>query len=300
MRRLVTAISILFTSCEVIVDVDIPLKQPSITVNSTINPDSTFFIQLTPSQHVLSNDQFLPINGATVNVYDEAGLIETLLQNNAGFYEGTLHPVPGNSYRIEVSHEDFVTVTSTDEVPLNSLSISSISYKNVIVEEFNNEEYTFTVEIEEPKGPNYYEIGLYGPALVYGFDEETGVQVVVDTILQAYYSFSDDPILNRNFSYDGHFMHFSNEIVDGTFSLTFNSYIYSFFNQNVSEVEVIVAIREISPALFRHRQSSNLQWSTNGDPFAEPAPVFSNIENGFGIFGGYHQKTAELVMQRTQ
>jgi len=300
MRRFIAAISILFTSCEVIVDVDIPLKQPSITVNSTINPDSTFLVQLTPSQHVLSNDQFLPINGATVTVYDESGLIETLVQNNAGFYQGALQPVPGNSYRIGVSHEDFVTVTSTDEVPFNSLLISSISYKKNSSDEFNSEEYSFTVVVEEPKGPNFYEIGLYGPVLIYEFDEDTGAQIVVDTVLQSYYSYSDDPILNRNYSYDGQFLHFSNELVDGTFSLTFNSYIYHGFNPDVSEVEIIVAIREISPALFRHRQSSNLQWSTSGDPFAEPAPVFTNIENGFGIFGGYHQKTDTIVVQRME
>jgi hypothetical protein len=35
--------------------------------------------------------------------------------------------------------------------------------------------------------------------------------------------------------------------------------------------------------------------STDGNPFAEPAPVFSNVKNGLGCFAGYNK--SEVVFQ---
>ena len=38
---------------------------------------------------------------------------------------------------------------------------------------------------------------------------------------------------------------------------------------------------------FKYKLSLEKYQETAGDPFAQPVQVYSNVENGFGIFGGY-------------
>ncbi len=45
-----------------------------------------------------------------------------------------------------------------------------------------------------------------------------------------------------------------------------------------------VELWHVTEAYFRYRKSFKVADQSNGDPFAEPANVYSNVEKGFGIF----------------
>jgi hypothetical protein len=60
------------------------------------------------------------------------------------------------------------------------------------------------------------------------------------------------------------------------------------FRQNQSDSTIIVvSLMSLSEDYFKYKLSLEKYQETAGDPFAQPVQVYSNVENGFGIFGGY-------------
>ncbi len=47
---------------------------------------------------------------------------------------------------------------------------------------------------------------------------------------------------------------------------------------------------------YLYRRSIDDYENAQGDPFAEPVQVYSNIENGYGIFAGFSKSTYEISM----
>jgi hypothetical protein len=46
----------------------------------------------------------------------------------------------------------------------------------------------------------------------------------------------------------------------------------------------VVELYHVSEAYFKFEKSRIVASYTNGDPFAEPVNVYSNVKNGYGIF----------------
>jgi hypothetical protein len=59
-------------------------------------------------------------------------------------------------------------------------------------------------------------------------------------------------------------------------------------------IEVIVS--SITPDAYKFYQSLNRYNDTDGNPFAEPAPLFSNLRSGYGIFGGATDVTYRIPL----
>ncbi len=300
MNRAIIIIAISLMGCEVVVDVDIPIKPASITVNSVINPDSTVTAFLSASQHVLSDEQFMPLEGATVDLFEDGEYVETLapVKNRADFtfYKGQSFPKPGYSYRLEVSKNNFKTVRAETVLPHCNGAITEISYREA-VGEYSHGEYIFTVTLDDPPGPNYYQVGLYAPFFILEYDQEAEEMVITDTVYSQQYLQSDDPIFS-DAGYFGQELTFSDALFEGkSAKVSCRTYLPYYYDFPVSEMEVIVTLREVSEPLFNYQITADLQNSLEGDPFAEPVPVSNNVENGYGVFGGYSQKSYTVVVK---
>lgn len=303
MNRALIVIAIFFMGCEVVVDVDMPIKPASITVNSVINPDSLVEVYLFTSQHVLSEGQFPPLEGATVNLFEDEEHVETLteVKNRADFtfYKGQTTPKPGHAYRLEVSKNQFNTVQAETVLPYCTATLSELAYRESKRDEFSHGEYTFTVTINDQPGSNYYQVGLYVPYFIFQHNQETGENVITDTIYSQHYLQSEDPI----FSDVGYFeqgLTFSDALFEGkSVKISFNTFLPYYYDIQVTEIEVIVTLKEISEPLFNYQTTAALQNNLEGDPFAEPVPVFNNVENGYGVFGGYSQKSYPMTVEFT-
>ncbi|SDJ76538.1 protein of unknown function [Catalinimonas alkaloidigena] len=47
---------------------------------------------------------------------------------------------------------------------------------------------------------------------------------------------------------------------------------------------------------YRYHSALQQQWESDGNPFAEPAPLFSNLEGALGAFGAFHATTLEIEL----
>ncbi|HEX8429144.1 DUF4249 domain-containing protein [Hymenobacter sp.] len=59
-------------------------------------------------------------------------------------------------------------------------------------------------------------------------------------------------------------------------------------------IEIIVS--SITPEAYRFYQSLQRYYDTDGNPFAEPAPLFSNVRPGYGLFGGSTDVTYRIAL----
>jgi len=55
-----------------------------------------------------------------------------------------------------------------------------------------------------------------------------------------------------------------------------------------------VLLQHVPESYFRYRKSLSVAQDANGNPFAEPANVYTNVTNGYGIFTIYTQDRVEV------
>jgi hypothetical protein len=71
------------------------------------------------------------------------------------------------------------------------------------------------------------------------------------------------------------------------------SYIEGIF---FDDPKYIINLRHVSEEYYKYYSSVNLQLITQGDPFAQPTVIFSNIDGGFGIFAAFNESIAEVEL----
>ena len=67
-----------------------------------------------------------------------------------------------------------------------------------------------------------------------------------------------------------------------------------FITPEAAYIEIVVS--SITADTYRFYQSRNRYNDTDGNPFAEPAPLFSNVRPGYGIFGGATDVTYRIPL----
>jgi hypothetical protein len=85
--------------------------------------------------------------------------------------------------------------------------------------------------------------------------------------------------------------YFTDDVFDGgtkSINIHFQDNYFSGDGKYFIEVEVL------SFDFFRYAATSLLREQTSGDPFATPVIVYSNINDGFGIFAGVELKQVKV------
>lgn len=286
-----------FFGCEVVVDVDIPIKSPSVTLNGFLNPDSVPSVRLTASQHILSEGEFQLIENAAVDLYEDDILVERLTEQAPGRYKGQTYPRRSPVYTIKVAKDGYKTVTASTSLPSTRVMINDLTYVKNEQSDFGAPSYSFTIKFTEPQGANYYELLMLRKMAVVEFDPNTGQHNVVDSVYQQHYLESDDPVLSEaGGSFGG--LAFSDVLINGKeVTLTFNTFMYAYGPEDVDNgVKIRVVLRQLSESLYEYKVTSALQNQLDGNPFAEPVPVYNNVEDGYGIFGGCSEEYIEMTI----
>ncbi len=273
MRRLTVLILLSLTSCETMVDVDIPLEKQDVTVNSFFNPDSLWSVQLSLNRHVLDSRPFAEINDAEVIVYEGDDAVDTLANVGSGvFRSDSKKPGKEGTYSIHVRVPGHDELFGTSSIPLPA-SMTAI-------EVYESGNTMIRVKIQDQGGvKNYYQI--YAEIESDFYDNNTR-QVITDS--QRTWLTSEHPaIQNDDGSPTGSIL-FTDVFFDGSeVELTLQTSGGGFSYHG----SVHVVVRSLSEDGYNYLTTSDLNQENSGDPFAQPINVYNNIENGFGIFAGY-------------
>jgi hypothetical protein len=288
------------TACTTVVDFDIPLNKPWIVVNSLFSADSVWRVQLTYSKNILdtSPGSIIPVGNAVVTILDlNNQVIETMTPSSDKFnpvlYKGKTKPLPGQAYTVQVAIKNEPVLQAANKVPthvpMHSVAVDSSRFISdgepiEIKISFNdpgNERNFYTVKIIEDA---FYLTGKMVNNVIkwdtIWYTQEVYFEVVNQSLT------SDETGLEKLIN-DSHF-----NGKEYTFHLKMHSrhlYGSTFVPRNTR-----LTLLSVTEEYYKYFSSKVLQESKAYDPFAQPVQVFTNVENGLGIFAGYSPSVYKL------
>lgn len=338
MRNLLfISIACLLLSCEKELPEDVLPFEQKLVLNSIIRPDTTITVFLSTSISIQDYERPEPVSGAIIQLFENDILIGTLKdtvirppegfeefieQELSGFYVMDYEPKEGKSYRMEVAHPDYPSVSTSSEIPVPSSSFSVvlgdpeiISYGDYLEQEPNLVEYKAAVNIQDSPEQNFYHIAVIGEF----FNAEFIGNELVDYyyLQEVFYSSNDvvfdeveNPLLQDEdvFSFNWNRRVFDDKLFNNqsydlevVFQIPVGVAAASYFGDGERSIDGVfrrffIEVRSISEDYYLYNKTLSIQETISDDPFAEPVQIYSNIENGHGIFAGYNPQLFEFSL----
>lgn len=300
---------IALVSCEKEIEFNGEITEPLVVVNSFLVPDSTIRVSLTKSRFFLdSKTQFDKIDDATVRIVINNDQQETLQFAGKGNYTGNYQPRPGDSVAIVVRVPGYTEeIRSSAVIPAvsNIISVDTLSKRLVkrIPGQYNDD--TVFVWINE-------------------YEMEMGIKIKDPSQIKNFYRLSviynelflNDPnhFTNRHFLYfnlqgistessggglisiidaeqQKEFHVFNDELFDGkeiVIRFKMNLYLIDYpsgENPTPTEISYHVNLQSISQPVYLYLKTNEAMDDVISELFSEPVQIYTNIENGIGIFG---------------
>ena len=280
-----------FCSCEKVIPFEGNVTIPKLVVNSIFQSDSTFKVHLSSSKSVIDTSSYKNIEDAVVAIkLNNGNIIENLIHTTNGFYVGEFYPSANQIYNLSVSHPNFSDVRSTDSLP-TPITINSIDTLS-ITDPINGDRLEITLNFSDPGNiQNYYLIetyvvGLYSEiynldTLEYELDTNQQYMFLTDEVFQDGGSPWKEQGLFNDLLFNGQNKSLKIEIPNDDYKGSEGDYQWSY-----ETISLRIYLHNISPSYYYYRTSLELYQNASGNPFAQPVQVFSNIENGFGVFAG--------------
>ncbi len=290
------------SGCELVIDPDLPEHTPRLVVKAFFTPDSRWVAYVGRSIGILES---LPrgeraVAGATVALLSGDQVIDhlTFLRGERVYVSETPLQV-GKSYSLRVSAPGFATVRATDTVP-GPVPTSIVSHRIEASDPTPDEpgglaitDFSIRLRIQDPPGEkNHYQIRVIAPDRSGKHDLHFSTRdpsIIADNRIE-------DPIIDGMEAFFGTAPFFKDTLFDGQ---THEIELSSVDNVVLASQERLlwVQVLYVSEMYYKHLRSALLHDYTQENPFAEPVRIYSNVENGYGIFAGYSSQTFELTFE---
>ncbi|WP_423129065.1 DUF4249 domain-containing protein [Gaoshiqia sp. Z1-71] len=274
-------IIVAFFSCEEVVELDYRQEQ-KICLNGVLNPDSLVRLSLHYTRPLDANDDFIPIDDAQILLYEDGQEWNTVSSLGNGTYGIDQYPQIGKTYRVKVNIGGNLPLSAETIVPERPDIDFTIKSKEKYAgwSEYSEVTQFYVLEVDyrinDRTGKDYYwnyHLGWYVPGEKYNFSASLAYfspyadnfnrEIDAETKLGFYYHFymrqTDDGL-------DGHVLEFNKQMSTRSVDVFFNA----------------------DEHYDRYIKSSVQSWLIEEWevlPFKEPVQIYSNIENGTGIFG---------------
>jgi len=302
---IILAIALSVYSCKMKkkIDIDIPDTERHIVVNGIMTKDSLIKVRISKSQGIFENKKIEYLSSAKANLYKDNEFIEEMQHNDLGFYKSTIYPEIGVNYKINVEYNNLKPVNAKAILlePIKIVKVDTnmqISYayyydkekkKYETDENAKNYEIKYKIKIKDKIGTNdFYFLAISISEPVYDYEPPYSF-LKYNEVSQIFNT--NDPVINKNeqeFMLNGNYgVTFSDEMFKNSeYTLNLSSSIYKDVYEN-NDIYIIVKLMTISQDIYRYIISHNLNEQIGDDPFAQPVQVYSNVENGLGLFSGY-------------
>ena len=283
--------SMLFASCDIVVDLDIPEHERVLVVNSILTTDSMINASISHSVGAFDASSISYVNNATVEVYEDGVLLgdmdeqASLSYDSSGELDSTYvynfnhNPVAGKIYSYEIAHPDYEAVRAETNVPAAvKLNVNDVT---LLSEEDYEKHYRVRFSFNDAPEDNFYRLRLRNPNTYDGFDyfESNDASMI-----------SSAGVQSDGATFYGDEALFDDEMFNGTekeISIDFFDYKSFWFEEEGIEVQFILELTSVSESYYTYIRSLRAHYD-NQDQFifaGEPVQVFTNIENGLGVLG---------------
>ena len=253
----------LLTACNMESDVDVPASKPKLVVSGFISPETdTAFVKVLRSKPLYTvthynNYDYTVVTDAVVKINsDGQQLVLNYLPVQQRYYTTELAVIPGRQYFLEITTPSGERVSSNCRVPYQlPPDITNIELE--INPFYQEKSIRFTLP-DRPGSGDYYRVSA---GYVYEYPDPT----------------YEWPAWFNSIGFQSGQEFISDVQKDGT-AFLYKTYGFSSFD--TPPINIYVSLTD--DHYFKYHQSVNSFQDDN--PFAEPTPVYSNIEGGLGVF----------------
>jgi hypothetical protein len=252
---------------------------PKIVIQGIVEIDSTFAVYLERTYAFNETNPETEItSGAVITVVNlnSGATFTSSVPVDSNRYEFPFNTAPNTDYQITVTHPDYPTVTATahttNVVPLISVDTASLmndSYPKLIG----------TLTWQDPPGQNYYMVRVR-----YQYSDEDssivgsgGGAYSYDPVIDN--SSNSDPLSPENWTM--YFVFTDEQFENSIKSLEIISN-NPFYGWDNSKMEYYLTSLNYDTYLY---YKTRLIQAYADPAFSEPSKIYSNVNNGYGIFG---------------
>ena len=298
--------SVLFASCDIVVDLDIPEHESVLVVNSILTTDSMINASISHSVGAFDARSISYVNNATVEVYEDGVLLgemdeqASLSYDSSGELDSTYvynfnqNPVAGKIYSYEIVHPDYEAVRAETTVPASvKLNVNDVT---LLSEEDYEKHYRVRFSFNDAPEDNFYRLRLrYQNEYYDGFDyfESNDASIISSAGVQSDgATFYGDEALFDDEMFNGSEKEISIDFFD------YNNFLWDEESDDDFETEYTLELSSVSESYYTYIRSLRAHYD-NQDQFifaGEPVQVFTNIENGLGVLGSMSLDTVLLEL----
>lgn len=248
---------------------------PKLTFNCILNPDSIIKADLSESRGIGSTSDFVLVENAEIKLFEEGKLLGTMKDLGKGEYNYFYQPKSGLNYKVEIYKDGYdycEAITYVPELPkIECLKIPA-----------NRDIYSLDISIKiyDNPGKDYY---WYSSFVI---DPKTGEKrnsFLLDITTSPFF---DD--FNKYIESEARFgywylymLRIVDEENDGTI---LHWKMERWKNPDISDYNQVLVVDEHYDKYLK--SSIQMNMSENNQIAAnEPVQIYSNISNGYGIFG---------------
>jgi hypothetical protein len=280
------------------VDIDLADQDPRIVVLSNFSELDTLEVVVSKSRSAFDSGPAEYLADASVAIFREGKIVEQLeytIPDNPlippYFSSNFLVPEPEVEYTLRVAAPGLEPVEAKGLIPQAiPLDSSSLSFRQEVTQQdffFNEAEFEIELEILDPLPQgDFYHLSFYQQ----GFNFR--INMDGDTVKSPFYSLpltldpADDGIplvsyldergvlirdesmslANRTLRFSGNFLYRRNDQLLGDF---------------------LIELRTVTSDYYLFHTSLARQAQASADPLSDPVILYSNVENGYGIFTGF-------------
>jgi len=288
---------LVFSACEKDIIIDIPPSDPKLVIDARLAKDQVIEVSVGKSRHILStvnrqvnSQENYVVKDAIPIVYENDTAIDTLVYVPSEYkYKSLLNKTiqAGYSYSIKVNAPGFKEVKSLTVVP----SQSEIAEINRVKKARKNADGVYfdeiTVKMDDPAESNFYLFRFYRSTPVGSYKYPIDCIRSADKDLDG--GGNSDPFEGDN-CLDGNNLLMNDKNFNGRrkqikFFIQSGNLSEDFYNGRI--YRPYLRVYRLTEDEYRFLRSFRTYDNTSDNPFAEPVNVYSNINNGYGIFSAY-------------
>lgn len=300
--------SLFLISCISDTNIEVEYQEDQLVINSLISSDKEISIGITQTSALSDTiSKIFNKDEIEIAVYENDVLIDESILQNAFFYNMTNHICKEeNTYKLEI-YSSFGISTAVDSVPLSVAIDTIVLNSNAFIDEdgFIKSEIK-VVFADDGNNENYYEFELFKTSDLVQKDFKKSYLLSTNPIITTEQYYPENSILSNTYPES---LPFSDVMFNGDqveISLIYGPPVIVAFNSNgvleqwIGSHKVFLNLKSISKSYYLYKTSLLLQLeSQRGDLISgmqTPIEVYSNIENGIGIFAASSSWSTDTLL----
>lgn len=259
-------------------------------INALVTPALPFIAYADLSKGILDTSSVLPYAEARLAIYENETLVDSMMYiDSLGLYIARQFTFPqtGKCYSVKGSYGTYPMLSSgTSCVPLQ-VPIQQLMLDTAFSVEDNHDTYRVGVQFGDLPGPgDLYQLSLYRYRL-----NKQGVWELSSRCVRSTWNaeYNDRELCGGLYFSDSYPGSGASELI------WLDSGIRPSAVHHHDSLQLIVELKHASAEYYQYALTYAKYLRNKGSIFSQPAPIYSNISNGYGIFGTLHSYRDTIV-----